>query len=93
MSTTQAMSSQVAQWTFDEEAGRIAAFDSAGRLLMVIAASPLFGARLAAAFSSPGPAPLVPGSAESWPTVLKLASGWRPADATSAPRESRAETA
>lgn len=44
---------QIARWTFDADAGQIHAFDDQGRLLLAIATSPLFGARLAAAFSSP----------------------------------------
>ncbi|MBW8845351.1 MAG: hypothetical protein JF607_10285 [Burkholderiales bacterium] len=44
---------RIAHWVFDPAAGQINAFDDRGRLLLAIATSPLFGARLAAAFSSP----------------------------------------
>lgn len=44
---------RVSQWVFDAGPGRISALDGEGRLLMAIPTSPLFGPRLAAAFSSP----------------------------------------
>lgn len=43
----------VAQWALDSDARQINAFDHHGRLLMAIPTSPLFAARLAAAFGSP----------------------------------------
>jgi hypothetical protein len=43
---------QVAGWVFDAAAGHIHGVDEHGRVLMFVAASPLFGPRLAAAFSS-----------------------------------------
>lgn len=43
----------VSQWVFDGTVGRITARDCHGNLVMALAAGPLFGARLAAAFSSP----------------------------------------
>ena len=43
----------VSHWTFDGAVGRISARDAHGNLVMAIAVGPLFGARLAAAFSSP----------------------------------------
>lgn len=46
---------KVARWSFDSGAGQINAFDDNGRVLMVIQTSPLFGPRLAAAFTSPTP--------------------------------------
>lgn len=46
---------KVARWSFDSCAGQISAFDDQGRVLMVIPTSPLFGPRLAAAFTSPAP--------------------------------------
>jgi hypothetical protein len=46
---------KVARWSFDMSAGQINAVDDNGRVLMIIQASPLFGPRLAAAFTSPVP--------------------------------------
>lgn len=43
----------IAQWAFDTHAHQINAVDHQGRVLMAIAASPLFGAQLAAAFGGP----------------------------------------
>ena len=43
----------ISHWAFDVAAGRISARDGHGNLVMAIATGPLFGARLAAAFSSP----------------------------------------
>lgn len=48
---------QVARWEFDPVTGLILAFDGDNRRVMSIAAHPLFGPRLAAAFSSPAPQP------------------------------------
>jgi hypothetical protein len=48
---------QVARWEFDPATGQILAFDGGDRRVMAIAAHPLFGPRLAAAFSSPAPQP------------------------------------
>ena len=52
-SARQSLESPVSHWTFDSATGRISARDAQGNLLMAIATGPLFGARLAAAFSSP----------------------------------------
>jgi hypothetical protein len=43
---------QVAGWVFDAEGGHIRGVDQHGQVLLLVAASPLFGPRLAAAFSS-----------------------------------------
>lgn len=43
----------IAQWAFDNQAHQINAVDHQGRVLMAIAASPSFGAELAAAFAWP----------------------------------------
>lgn len=43
----------VSQWVFDGTVGRISARDTYGNLVMALAAGPLFGPRLAAAFSCP----------------------------------------
>lgn len=49
----------VSQWVFDGAAGRISARDTYGNLVMALAAGPLFGPRLAAAFGAPaGRAPM-----------------------------------
>ena len=48
------METGVTDWVLDATVGHISARDSRGNLLMVIATGPLFAARLAAAFSSPG---------------------------------------
>ena len=49
---------RVAQWAFDTHASQINAVDHHGRVLMAIAASPLFGPRLAAAFCWPASQPV-----------------------------------
>jgi hypothetical protein len=56
----------VSHWAFDDAAGRISARDSHGNLVMAIATGPLFGVRMAAAFSSP--------TATSYATSLAVAS-------------------
>jgi hypothetical protein len=43
----------VSQWVFEDAVGRISARDTYGNLIMALAAGPLFGERLAAAFSAP----------------------------------------
>lgn len=48
------MDAGVTQWVFDGSAGRISARDTYGNLIMALAAGPLFGPRLAAAFASSG---------------------------------------
>lgn len=62
---------QIARWAFDPTVGQINAFDDQGRLLLAIATSPLFGARLAAAFSSP-PTGAWQRPASSMPTPVGL---------------------
>jgi hypothetical protein len=49
------METGVTDWVLDDTVGHIGARDSRGNPPMVIATGPLFAARLAAAFSSPGP--------------------------------------
>ena len=44
---------RIAEWAFDTHVSQISAVDQHGRVLMAIAASPLFGPRLAAAFCWP----------------------------------------
>jgi hypothetical protein len=44
---------RVSQWVFDACVGQISARNGEGRQLMAIPVSPLFGPRLAAAFSLP----------------------------------------
>lgn len=43
---------RISHWVFDSVPGQISGCDTEGRVLMAIAADPLFGARLAAAFDS-----------------------------------------
>ena len=49
----------ISHWVFEPVPGQIHACDGDGRVLLAIPASPMFGQRLAAAFSSP--------STETWP--------------------------
>lgn len=77
--------SRVSQWVFDACPGQISALNGSGRLLMAIPASPLFGPRLAAAFSSPATGPAT--AAESrgdvgihHPHLLRAAAGPAPDD-------------
>lgn len=48
------MDAGIRQWVFDGNMGRISARDHYGNLVMALAAGPLFGPRLAAAFGSSG---------------------------------------
>jgi hypothetical protein len=59
---------QVARWAFDADLGHITGVDAHGRVLMSVAANPLFGPRLAAAF----------GAAQAWQTPAAAGHG-RPA--------------
>jgi hypothetical protein len=49
------LDARVSHWVFDAWPGQISARNGEGRLLMAISVNPLFGPRLAAAFSSPAP--------------------------------------
>jgi hypothetical protein len=77
MDASRYTAAQVIEWAFDPETARISAFDGEGRVLMVIATNPLFGARLAAAFDSPAAAMLQPAAPGSWGAVVELARSWR----------------
>ena len=56
---------QVARWAFDADVGHITGVDEYGRVLMFVATSPMFGPRLAAAFST-APASQPPGDNGHW---------------------------
>ncbi|WP_422013746.1 hypothetical protein [Roseateles sp.] len=83
MEASRYTAAQVSQWAFDPETARISAFDAEGRVLMVIATNPLFGARLAAAFGTPAASTLQPAAPGSWGAVVELARSWRNTTAAS----------
>ncbi|MFG6459399.1 hypothetical protein [Roseateles sp. BYS96W] len=55
----------ISHWSFDRLAGQINACDDRGNLIMAIAADPMFGRRLAAAFDTPPTQPQSPPHATS----------------------------
>lgn len=57
---TRGLDAGISQWVFDGGIGRISARDNDGNLVMALAAGPLFGTRLAAAFNSPPPLGTMP---------------------------------